>query len=36
MPHGFQTLSEEPESSIQIGDNHVLNRGQVLAVVLQF
>ena len=31
MPYGFQTLSEE--QLIQIGDNHVLNRGQMLTEV---
>ena len=31
MPYDFQTLSEEP--LIQIGDNHILNRGQMLIEV---
>ena len=31
MPYGFQTLSEVPMN--QIGDNHVLNRGQMLTEV---
>ena len=31
MPYGFQTLSEEPLN--QIGDNHVINRGQMLTKV---
>ena len=31
MPYAFQTLSEVPMN--QIGDNHVLNRGQMLTEV---
>ena len=31
MPYGFQTLSEVPMN--RIGDNQVLNRGQMLAEV---
>ena len=31
MPYVFQTLSEGPLN--QIGDNHVLNRGQMLTEV---
>ena len=31
MPHGFKILSEEPLN--QIGDNYVLNRGQMLTEV---
>ena len=31
MPYGFQTLSEVPMN--QIGDNHVLSRGQMLTEV---
>ena len=31
MPYGFQTLSEVPMN--QIGDSHVLHRGQMLTEV---
>ena len=33
MPYGFQTLSDVGYQMNQIGDNHVLNRGQMLTEV---